>query len=191
MLDFTKNFILPFLVTLFFLGMFYYQLYNVHLFTESFFFSFSIIFSYVVFKQKKFNFLFILLILAFLTLLCFTRPTGLLFIPPTLLFLIFKFGKKKALPLFLLSIFGGLALFYFLLNTALSSGGEFDFLLPYIEEHVICGVPTIQQAHNITLPVNKNSVEGLWYIIRNNEDMFFRLAKERFIAFWGVQRQFY
>jgi hypothetical protein len=90
-----------------------------------------------------------------------------------------------------LSIVGGLTLFYFLLNAVLNSGGEFDFLLPYIEEHVICGVPTIQQAHNIAIPVNKNSVEGLWYIIKNNDNLFLRLAKERFIAFWGVLRPFY
>jgi hypothetical protein len=188
---FTQNSIIPFFATLFFLCMFYYQLYNVHLFTESLFFSFSIIFTYFLFSAKRSNILFISLLLFSLVVLSFTRPTGILFIPPTLFFLIFKFGKKKALPLFLLSIVGGLILFYFLLNAALNSGGEFDFLLPYIEEHVICGVPTIQQAHNIVIPVNKNSVEGLWYIIKNNDNLFLRLAKERFIAFWGVLRPFY
>lgn len=82
-------------------------------------------------------------------------------------------------------------LFYFLLNAALGSGGEFDFLLPYIEEHVICGVPLVEQAHKISMPVNKNSVEGLWYIMTNNSELFFRLIRDRFFAFWGVQRPFY
>jgi hypothetical protein len=85
-----------------------------------------------------------------LTILLFTRPTGVLFIPSTILFFIIRFGKKRALPFFVLSAVGGLTLFYFLLNAALNSGGEFDFLLPYIQEHVICGVPTVQRPHHIT-----------------------------------------
>ena len=188
---FTQNKIVSFLTTLFFLCMFFYHLYNVHLFTESLFFSFSIVYGYFLFTSTRLNLSVILTLLFLLVVLSFTRPTGILFIPPTLFFLIFRFGKKKALPLFLLSIAGGLFLFYFLLNAALGSGGEFDFLLPYIEEHVICGVPTVQRAHAISMPVNKNSVEGLWYLIKNNDELFFRLVKKRFLAFWGVQRSFY
>lgn len=177
--------------TLFFLCMFYYHLYNVHLFTESLFFSFSILFAYFLFSIKKLSLSTIAGIVLFLGLLLFTRPTGLLFIPGTLFFLIFRFGKKRAWPLFLFSIIGGGVAFYFLLNAALDSGGEFDFLLPYIEEHVICGVPTFKPPHHIPMPVNKNSVEGLWHIFLNNQSLFLSLIKKRFFAFWGVTRSFY
>ncbi|HZH66547.1 MAG TPA: hypothetical protein VEY10_16775 [Flavisolibacter sp.] len=177
--------------TLFFLGMFYYQLYNVHLFTESLFFSFSIFFAFYLFNLKKVNPISLLVTVMSLTILLFTRPTGVLFIPSTILFFIIRFGKKRALPFFVLSAVGGLTLFYFLLNAALNSGGEFDFLLPYIQEHVICGVPTVQRPHHITMPVNKNSVEGLWHLMLNNSDLFFSLIKKRFLAFWGVTRPFF
>ncbi|MDB5205707.1 MAG: hypothetical protein JWR72_782 [Flavisolibacter sp.] len=187
----TKNKMVAFGATVLFLGMFYYHLYNVHLFTESLFFSFSILFANYLFNLKKLNLATILITVLMLAILLFTRPTGLLFIPATLLFIIFRFGKKRALSLVFLCVTGGLILFYIILNAALNSGGEFDFLLPYIEEHVICGVPTVQHPHSITLPVNKNSVEGLWQVILNNSDLFFGLAKKRFITFWGVRRSFF
>lgn len=171
--------------------MFYYQSYNVHLFTESVFFSFSILFSFYLFSVKKLTVTFTAFLLAALAFLSFTRPTGILFIPATIFFLIFRFGRRKALFIFCTTTVVGLIAFYFLLNAALGSGGEFDFLLPYIEEHIICGVPTVQQPNNLRLPVNKNSVEGLWHVMTNNSSLFLRLAKERFLAFWGVQRQFF
>ncbi|MDQ6610241.1 MAG: hypothetical protein M3Y85_10515, partial [Bacteroidota bacterium] len=182
---------IAFITTLLFLAMFYYQLYNVYLFTESLFFSLTIMFTYFLFSIKKLNFISLVFLLLFLLLLLFTRPTGILFIPPTLFFLIFRFGKNRKLPLLILSSIGGLTAFYFILNAALNSGGEFDFLLPYIQEHVICGVPLVQQPHIISMPVNKNSVQGLWYIIQNNSDLFLGLAKKRFVAFWGVRRSFF
>jgi hypothetical protein len=188
---FGTNDAVAFLCTLFFLAMFYYHLYNVHVFTESLFFSFSIIFAYLLFAAHKFNFGLIIRIALCLLVIIFTRPTGILFIPATLFYFIFRFGKKHRWPLFIFTIMSGLFLFYLLLNAALNSGGEFDFLLPYAEEHIICGVPGIQQPHDIKMPVNKNSVEGLWHVITNNSELFFRLAKERFVAFWGVRRSFY
>jgi hypothetical protein len=188
---FTQNSLLSFFASLLFLSMYYYHLYNVHLFTESLFFSFSIFFSYFLFNCQKPSAKFILTVILFLALLSFTRPTGILFIPPTLFFLIFRFGEKKALPIFIFTLLGGTVLFYFVLNAALRSGGELDFLLPYVQEHIICGVPTVQQPNHIEITANKNSVEAFWDLIKNNTGLFLRLAKQRFIAFWGVQRSFF
>ena len=188
---FTQNSKVAFFGCLVFLAMYYYQLYNVYLFTESLYFSLSIFFLYFLFTATTFTFSYLISILLFLMLLCITRPTGILFLPGTIFFLIFRFGKKRALLFSAITIITGFTGFYFLLNAALDSGGEFDFLLPYIEEHVICGVPTAGQPNKLVMPVNKNSVEGLLYIIQNNSELFLRLARQRFIAFWGVQRPFY
>ena len=85
----------------------------------------------------------------------------------------------------------GALLLYGLLNFALNSGGEFDFLLPYLDERIICGVPTIQHQHVIYVPVEKNSVQGLFYIITHHSSLFFRLATRRLMAFFGVVRPFF
>lgn len=187
----TSNHLIAFVASLLLAGMYYYQLYNVHLFTESLFFSFTILFTTYLFSLRRLTLKSVLGLCLSLVLLIVTRPTGLLFLPATLFYLIFRFGRKKALPIFLVTIFAGFVLFYFLLNAALGSGGELDFLLPYTEEHIICGVPTTSEPNAISLPVNKNSVAGLWYVITQNSELFFRLAKERFLAFWGVQRSYY
>jgi hypothetical protein len=179
------------LFSLAFLAMFYYQLYNVYLFTESLFYSFGIIYTWFLFSIRRINLLTILFLFLGISLIYFTRPTGVFFIPATIVYIIFRFYQRTAF--LLLSIFGlsGIVLMYFLINYALNSGGEFDFLLPYLDERIICGVPTIEGSHKIIVPVEKDSIEGLWYIITHHTSLFMKLSVKRFLAFWGVVRPFY
>jgi hypothetical protein len=187
----SKNYLLSFLSTLYFLLFYYYHLYNTYLFTESLFFSFSVIYTYFLFTRDKLDFKNGLIILLFLSLLYFTRPTGIFFIPATYLFLIIKFFPKKAFTIVLVST--GLAItgLFFLFNYSLGSGGEFDFLLPYQKEMIICGVPTILHSHNVSIPVERNSFQGLFYLITHHFDLFFTLSIKRLAAFFGVSRTYY
>lgn len=187
----TKDSIKAFIITLLFECMFYYHLYNVHLFTESLYYSFSIIYTFLLFSVRKLSLKTILLLFLGLSLLYFTRPTGLFFIPSTVVFLVFKFYRKRAVLILSGLLIFGLICFYFLLNFSLRSGGELDFLLPYIDERIICGVPTIQTPHVIKVPGEKNSVEGLWYVITHYPSLFFGLAWRRWIAFFGVTRSYF
>lgn len=187
----SKNKWLPFFGTLYFLLLFYYHLFNTFLFTESLFFSLSIIYTYVLFSIKELEFKSIILILVFLGLLYFTRPTGIFFIPATYLYLVIRFFPKKAFLIIALSSIAGVVGLFFLLNYSLGSGGELDFLLPYTNEMVICGVSTLPQPHQFSVPVEKNSIQGLIYIITHNFGLFARLALQRLIKFFGVYRSFY
>lgn len=188
---FTGSYKASLLFTIVFLSMIYYHLYNVHLFTESLYYSFTTIYAYLLFSIKKLRIQSFIIILFCLALLYFTRPTGIFFILPTLLYLLLKFykGKTKLLPALL--IIAGIILMYFLLNLAMKSGGEFDFLLPYSSKMIICGVPTIDTPIAITLPVEKNTLSSLWYLITYHTSLFFNLAIKRMLAFWGVIRPFY
>lgn len=189
--DITKEYLKTFFVTLFFIGLFYYQLYNVHLFTESLYFSFGIIYTYLLFSVKKISSKNIVLLLAGLSFLYFTRPTGVFFIPSTIVYLVLKFYRKKAWLVLSAFFLLGILCLYFLLNFALNSGGEFNFLVPYLNETIICGVPTIQNQHNIFIPVEKNSVEGLFYISTHYPSLFFGLASKRLFVFFGVVRPYF
>ena len=182
---------LPFFSTLYFLLLFYYQLFNTFLFTESLFFSFSIIYTYVLFSINRFKLKSILLIFFFIGLLYFTRPTGIFFIPATYFYLIIRFFPGKAFLVIALSSIAGIFGLFFLLNYSLGSGGELDFLLPYTHEMIICGVSTLPQPHQFFIPVEKNSIQGLAYIITHNFGLFARLAFQRLITFLGVYRSFY
>lgn len=187
----SRNYLLSFISTLYFLLFYYYHLYNTYLFTESLFFSFSVIYTYFLFTRDKLDFKNGLIILLFLSLLYFTRPTGIFFIPATYLFLIIKFFPKKAFTIVLVSTGFAITGLFFLFNYSLGSGGEFDFLLPYQKEMIICGVPTILYSHNITIPVERNSFQGLFYLITHHFDLFFTLSIKRLSAFFGISRTYY
>ena len=187
----TNSSILSFLATFYFLIFIYYHLYNTFLFTESLFFSFSVIYTWFLFTRKNLTLKNIFLILLFLSILYLTRPTGIFFIPATFIFLIIKFYPRHSFKIFATAGLTGSIFLYYLFNYSLGSGGEFDFLLPYLDERIICGVPTIKEPHYIIIPVEKNSIGGLFYIITHHFGLFFKLAIQRLIAFFGIYRPYY
>ncbi|RZK10251.1 MAG: hypothetical protein EOO46_11330 [Flavobacterium sp.] len=190
-LKFTNRAKVAFWFTVAFLCMYYYHLYNVHLFTESLYFSFSIIIFYGLNKLNRLSIISLIAVLTGLVILYLTRPVGLFFIVASFLFLVLKFFPKRAVLLFLTAgIFITLG-FIFLLNRSLNSGGELDFLLPYLDERIICGVPTINTPHKLDVPIDADSVQGLFYIITNHWELFFKLSVKRLLAFFGVLRSYY
>jgi hypothetical protein len=187
----TRSEKLAFIYTIAFLGMIYYQLYNFYLYSESLFFSLSIIYTYLLFNTDRYSTKTWISLLIVLCLLYLTRPVGIFFIPATFIYILFRFYRRKALAILAIAVVVFLPVFYFLLNYSLGSGGELDFLLPYQDERIICGVPTISAPHKLNVPGEKNSIGGLAYVITHHWDLFSRLAVKRLGAFFGVTRSFY
>ncbi len=190
-LKFTASERVAFGFTLALTGMYYYQLYNVHLYTESIFFSLGILYTYYLFSISRFSAKAIILVTLGILLLCLTRPTGIFFFPASFLYLLLKFFKRRAKLVILVSFITGGLLFFFLLNFALSSGGGLDFLLPYVQQQIICGIPNEVERNDIIVNGNQNSVQGIWYIISHYPRLFFSLGTKRFMAFWGIYRSYY
>jgi hypothetical protein len=168
-----------------------YHTFNTFLQTESIFQSLTLLFSCYLIRLQKITAASLATIFVALVLLTLTRPNGLLYWPATLVFLFFSL-LSKAHPIRKLA-FGGVALFLFifLLNTAMGSGGELDFMLPFLKEHIICGVPTLSQPAPIHTTGNGNSAYALLFYITHNMGQFIRLGALRSIAFWGVYRSYY
>lgn len=188
-LFFTKNHFRSFIITGLFISMIYYQIYNLYLFTESIYFSLGIIYTYFLFTRTKLTFKNICLIILGMSILYFTRPIGVFFIPSTFIYILLRFYRIKSLftiPILILS-----ALFYFLLSAVINSGGELNFLKPYIYEMVICGIPTVKDPNIVFLNINGNQLEKLWLILTNQTSLFGQLAIKRLIAFYGVVRSYY
>lgn len=173
------------------IGMFYYQLYNVHLFTESLYFSFSVMFFFGLVHLNRLTWRSAACVLFGLALLYFTRPVGIFFLPASFVYLVFRFWPKRAALLLLTAGAAALLLLFLLLNLSLSSGGDFDFLLPYSAEMIICGVPTVKVPHTFRLPVEQNSVQGLFYLLTHHAELVLRLAGRRLLAFFGAMRSYY
>ena len=180
-----------FIGTLLLLANYYYQEFNTFLYTESLFYSFTLILSCYLFHIRQLTIKNGLAVIGMLMVICVTRPTGLLFVPPTFLYLFLVFfqhmstGKKIAL---LASI---AVAFLFLLNIALGSGGELDIMLPFRDERIICGVPTLPYALPIKTAANGNSLYGLLYYILHNTPQFIKMLWWRTRAFLGLCRTYF
>lgn len=167
------------------------QRFNTHLYTESLYYSFTILFSAFLLQISRLTFRNIVIIIAALAIISVTRPTGILFVPPALLYLFFRFFNMLKQRTKLVITTAAAVVFLFFLNLALGSGGEFDFMLPYQYEQIICGVPTVATPVTIHTAENPNSVYGLLYYLTHNFSQFARLAWERSLAFFGLIRSYY
>ncbi|MBC7950117.1 MAG: hypothetical protein H7Y42_19695 [Chitinophagaceae bacterium] len=167
------------------------QTFNSFLQTESLFFSFTILFSCYLLSLQRLAVRNFLAVLAFLILISFTRPTGLLWIPCTFLYLFFRFFRNFSVLIKIGITIVATIGFLFFLNAALGSGGELDFMLPFRDERIICGVPTLSQFVEIKTSDNPNSIGGLLYYVTHNAEQFFRLAWLRTKAFFGLARDYY
>jgi hypothetical protein len=177
--------------TLIFLLNYSYHEFNTYVQTESLFHSFTVIFASYLLRLTRLTLPNAIIIFFSTALICITRPTGLLLVPGIALYLLFAFFKaipnRSKIGLVVLS---GIA-FLLLINAVIGSKGEWDFMLPYLDEHIICGVPTLHHWVDIKTEINDDSIYGLYYHIVHNFDQFFRMAFLRSKAFFGLLRTYY
>ncbi|MEO6136854.1 MAG: hypothetical protein ABIP35_16995 [Ginsengibacter sp.] len=189
-LIFLKKEWLAFLATAIFIIDIPYQHYNSYLYTESIFYSLTIIFSSYLLRIKKLNIDTISFIAIMLLLLSITRPTGILFFTATAIYLFFRFLYRITFIYKTLITVGTLIIFLAVIDQMLQTGGNFNFMLPFEKENIICGVNTTSEVSIKTIH-ESNSLKGIVYYIANNEEQFFRLARLKTIAFFGFTRDYY
>jgi hypothetical protein len=128
---------------------------------------------------------------ALLCIVSMTRPTGLLFIPPVAIYLsTLATRNRHVFARASLAVLGGL-FFLFMVDKALGAGGEFDFMLPFRTEDIICGTPTLLNPVAIKTAANGNSVGGMLFYMTHNSGQFLRLAWLKTIAFFGLYRPYF
>ena len=177
--------------TLLLLLNFPYQSFNSFLQTDSLFQSFSLLFSCYLIRQKRFSARSLATIFFALVILSITRPNGLLFWPATFIYLyLLALANARPLPKLAFAIIA-MTLSVFLINAAMGSGGELDFMLPFREEHIICGMPTLFHRADIHTTGTGNSIYALLYYMTHNTGQFLRLATLKSLSFWGVYRSYY
>lgn len=173
--------------TLCLIAFFPYQEFNTFLQTESVYYSLIIILSCFLFSLEKINLTNVVKLTFLLLLLTLTRPSGILFIPCVAGFLYIRFIKQYAAKTKFYIAAATSIIFMGCVQLIMTSGGEFDFILPFIQEHIICGVPTVTAT-------NTSYGSGLPDLIRyifNNGSQVLSLAGRRSIAFFGLSRTYY
>jgi hypothetical protein len=189
-LSFLKRELLAFIVTIIFIINIPYQVYNSFLFTESIFYSLTVIYSSYLLRLQKLTIKSVITLLFLLLLMIITRPTGILFFGATALYIPFMFFNNISLWYKLLIIGFTVTVFIGTLNIIMNAGGSLDFMLPFKKENIICGVNTNNNVEINTIEKG-NSIEGIVYYIANNKDQFFKLAKLKTISFFGLIRNYY
>jgi hypothetical protein len=167
-----------------------YQLFNGYLATESVYFSITSIYSCYLLQTKKTTFKRVAILILLLTLICFTRPSGLFFFAATAIYLFILSGKVLNLYLraaiFITCTVVGLQI----INYTTTSGNGYDFIIPFREEHVICGItslPNVKEGqmskYNSLLAfaayIQQNGRQVLWLSLLKTK-VFFLLVRTYF-----------
>ena len=168
------------------------QSWNFYLYSDSIFISFTLIYVYLVYTYRDKGFKGIFIILVFLILLIFSRPNGMLFIPPLIIYLLFRTGQSRRVQFISLALCSLLLIsLYFLINIAFRGGGDLDVLKPFVEEHIICFVPTKTVATDLDIVKTTSPVNDLFYYIIHNPIHFLRLTTLKLFSFFNLTRGYY
>jgi hypothetical protein len=162
------------------------QEWTTHLYTESIFVSVVCIWMYYLVQYLTRRQYLKHLALCSIALV-FIRPTGMLFLPVAGMAIFWQLPSSRHY-----FLWAGLPLllgFYALLATAMRGQGEFDFLLPFKEGHIICGLPTYPTP--IAFEGDAQSLTGIVAFIWYYPWEFIRLAGQRLWAFWSIYRSYY
>ncbi len=166
-----------------------FEMWTIYLYSESVYSSLIILFAYCFFvlnHQKKYN---LILTTVLFILIIFSRPTGLLMIPVLasyFFFLLIEQTKYLKALLFMSIITNA---FFFLLNYAMCSSTTFDFMKPFLENEVLCYIPT-ENTPALTKHTGSNSILNIFEYILDNKKQFIYISYQKFISFWGLQRSY-
>ena len=189
--NFTQSKLIGFAGTILLVCCIPYQQYNSFLYTESIFFSLTIIYSCFLLSLKKINYKNIALIIILLSLLCITRPSGIFFVATTIIYLFFRATLKMDFWKKVILFTAIVAVALLLLNAMMGAGGRIDILLPFNEQMIICEVPTNILGLQNNAVKTDNSISGLVGYILHHPQNFFKLGVLKLKAFFGVVRPFY
>jgi hypothetical protein len=171
-----------------------YQAFNTFLQTESLFQSSSLLFICFMARQTGYSIRSLLIVLCALIVLPLIRPAGFLFWPAAAIYLFIGLPGKLHRAWKMTWAGTILLLTLYAINLAMKSGGELDIMLPFREQHIICGTPTLltpvaATAANTGSPINP--IYSLFHYISHNPGSFIRLAGLKTLSFWSIYRNYY
>jgi hypothetical protein len=167
-----------------------YQSWSLFLFTECFFYStVLLLFGHLLkFRTLNFNFLFKTAIL--LILVIFSRPLGILFIFPVLLFVFFKLSKKLRIYIFI-AAFLFLLLLNFVMQIVFTTTPDWNMTRALTEDSIICDIPRADASAKLDLVNHPNQIYQLFYYVTHNFSHFAGLAAIRLQYFFTMVRNYY
>ena len=166
-----------------------YQTWNFYLYTESFFYSFILLFFAYCLRPARLSFRIIAIQFLLLAIVVVSRPLGILFLPCWIIFLVEKSPRRVRPPLIIAFISGMIVLAY-ISNLILGNIGDWKILTSAENNEIICDMP-IGIKLNLDVLKNKPPVAQLFAYIRAYPLHFGKLAVERFRYFLLLTRPYY
>lgn len=189
--NFTGNKRIAFFTSLILLLFVPYQAWNLYLYSESIFLSLTIFFAFAVYRAQQLRWFSQFVPLCLLCLLILSRPTGILLTFPWALFLVLR-RQSLLSRLAYLAIATCLVLVALsLVNVLYTGGADFNSLLPYVQAHIICGVPTIIADSSLPMAADRGAIGNLLHYILQHPLQFIQLFFQRLYSFFNLTRSYY
>lgn len=169
-----------------------YQQWNLFLYSDSIFISVCLLLTYSIYRSSAGKGVFaILYALPMLALLLFSRPSGIFLILPFCIY--FLLTAKNSLTRLVNGVIalGMLAFSYMGTNFVFRNSSDMNILIPYIEEHIICFVPTRTAGNSLEIVQTGNAVHDLWYYVTHNPSHFLKLMLLRLKSVFFLYRPYY
>ncbi|RYY89659.1 MAG: hypothetical protein EOO15_05600 [Chitinophagaceae bacterium] len=163
-----------------------------YLYSESLFFSAAMLLYHKISRLETVRKWQVLSLFLLLVTMLFTRPFGVLFIPPVFVFLLFaKYRSRldRFLCWGLSLLFAGLMLV--VINRIFHGGEDMDAMKPFVEEHVVCFVPQNADGAKLDLKYYDNGLKDIGYYIVHNPGHFAKLMAQRLWSFFSLTRPWY
>jgi hypothetical protein len=162
------------------------------LYSESIFISISLFLYYAICRFENPKVSQLISIFAIIIILIFSRPFGLLFIPPLFVYFLFsKYTNKKIKVITIAASIIFLLMMGWIIDKILHGGEDMDAMKPFIEEHIICFLPQKPDGAQLKLKYYDNGIKDIIYYIIHNPGHFVRLMIQRLFSFFKFTRPWY
>jgi hypothetical protein len=167
-----------------------FQSWTMYLYTENIFYSLIILLFAHILKGTCICLSYVVKLFIITSLLLLSRPLGILFLLPIFLFLFIQAKKKERIILSVASILG-LFVFYYISQVVFTTTPDWTVQRSFMEENLICDVPTVKQNTSLDVIQSTNQLKVLWYYITHNFIHFIGLAFARLKLFFLLVRNYY
>lgn len=167
-----------------------YQSWTLYLYTECFFYSAVLLLFSQLILYRLLSLKFLLLTTLFLLLVIISRPLGILFVFPTLLFIFVKLSKKQKI-YFAFAALVSLLLFNYIVQTVFTTTSDWSLQKTITEADIICNIPGPDAGQKLNLSNHPNQLYQLLYYVTHNFSHFAKLALLRLQYFYTMVRDYY
>jgi hypothetical protein len=184
------NRILPYVIIVGLLSFWPYQSWTLYLYSESIFYSAVLfLFSHLI-LFKRLNVKFLINTFFFLGLLIFSRPLGVLFVLPALLFILFQMTPKQRMYFSATSLLL-LILLNYIVQVVFTTTPDWNMDRAISEGDIICDIPGSASNQTLILTDHPNQLYKLFFYIFHNPKHFSILAVTRLKFFFLLVRDYY